>query len=73
LRRNTAEVLVSGILFAPGAVLHYTGRGTVSTVLLAAAYVVSGYVIAISAAKSLYYGTILDENFLMVILPPVRS
>ena len=67
MRRGTLEVLISGILFALGAVLRYTGHGTASTVILAVAYVISGYVIAISAAKSLRYGMILDENFLTVI------
>ncbi|MDD3351121.1 MAG: heavy metal translocating P-type ATPase [Candidatus Methanomethylophilaceae archaeon] len=67
MRRSTAEVLVSGILFASGAALHYTGHGTVSTAILVAAYVISGYVVAISAAKSLRYGMVLDENFLTVI------
>lgn len=67
MRRRTSEVLVSGVLFAIGALLHYTDQETVSMAVLIAAYAIAGYAVAISAVKSLRYGMILDENFLTII------
>ena len=47
--------------------MHYTGQETASMAVLITAYAIAGYVVAISAAKSLRYGMILDENFLTII------
>lgn len=65
--RKTTEVLLSFMLFVPGVILHYTGYGDGSLIFLLTAYAIAGYSVAISAAKSLRYGKILDENFLTLI------
>ncbi len=65
--RRTIEVLLSFILFVPGTIFYYTGYGNESLIILLAAYAIAGYTVAISAAKSLRYGMILDENFLTLI------
>ena len=59
------EILVGAGLFAGGLVLGALGLGIPSTVVFALSWLVLGHKILLTAAKNLFRGRVLDENFLM--------
>lgn len=67
MNSRTLRVLISFLIFVPGALLGHYGHDTVSLALLLVAYLTVGYSVIINAAKSLRYGMMLDENFLTAI------
>ncbi len=69
MNRFEKRILLGGILFAVGMVLHYL-IGVFEWVDLAvfgAAYLIVGYDVLLKAARNIGRGNFLDENFLMAI------
>ena len=63
---KTQDVLIYGaMLFAAGMILDYFGAAYVSFLCCAAAYVLLGREVVMTAAKNLIKGHVFDENFLM--------
>ena len=61
--RITAELVLSAVCFVLGIFLP----GVWKTIFLAAAWLVSGYHVAIEAVGGIFRGQLLDENFLMTV------
>ena len=69
MNRFEKRILLGGILFAVGMVLHYLIGVSewVDLAVFGAAYLIVGYDILLKAARNIGRGNFLDENFLMAI------
>lgn len=69
MNRFEKRILLGGILFAVGMVLHYLIGVSewVDLAVFAAAYFIVGYDVLLKAARNIGRGNFLDENFLMAI------
>lgn len=69
MNRFEKRILLGGILFAVGMVLHYLigASGLVDLAVFGAAYLIVGYDVLLKAARNIGRGNFLDENFLMAI------
>lgn len=69
MNRFEKRILLGGILFAVGMVLHYLIGVSewVDLAVFGAAYLVVGYDVLLKAARNIGRGNFLDENFLMAI------
>lgn len=69
MNRFEKRLLLGGLLFAVGMVLHY-GTDTdplIQLVVFGAAYIIAGYDVLLKAFRNIFRGNFLDENFLMAI------
>ncbi len=64
---NNATLLLGGILYAVGMLLHYTVGGLWETAVLLLAYAVTGGEVLYTAGKNILRGEVFDECFLMSI------
>ena len=62
---NNKTLWLGGILYAVGLLLHFTVGGIGETVVLLAAYAVTGFEVLREAAENLLHGEVFDECFLM--------
>ena len=69
MNRFEKRILLGGILFAVGMVLHYLIGVSewVDLAVFGAAYLIVGYDVLLKAARNIGRGNFLDENFLMAI------
>lgn len=69
MNRFEKRILLGGILFAVGMVLHYLIGVSewVNLAVFGAAYLIVGYDVLLKAARNIGRGNFLDENFLMAI------
>ena len=69
MNRFEKRILLGGILFAVGMVLHYLIGVSewVDLAVFGAAYLIVGYDVLLKAARNIGRGIFLDENFLMAI------
>lgn len=69
MNRFEKRILLDGILFAVGMVLHYLIGVSewVDLAVFGAAYLIVGYDVLLKAARNIGRGNFLDENFLMAI------
>ena len=69
MNRFEKRILLGGILFAVGMVLHYLIGVSewVDLAVFGAAYLIVGYDVLLNAARNIGRGNFLDENFLMAV------